>query len=217
VRAGFEVAFAVDLVTPRYTTRKIFLATHARRNILSLSGDDIRDLAALKGHRLMGLSRSTPPRIQHHGKMRKNDARNKMFFHSSALFLCVLFLHLRKRSGYFGREILRHRVRVPARRKQVSHADLVELAKICSDGTVSAFFIGWAKDSASFWLDYDKPLDSRMLGDTRSWPVSEIGSVITVTVDTEPGRGEVDPTPEKRLRFCVPESARATCFKKEAI
>ncbi|HWV98726.1 MAG TPA: O-methyltransferase [Candidatus Acidoferrum sp.] len=51
------------------------------------------------------------------------------------------------------------------------------------------------------WLDYDRPLESRMLGDITILTSSvKSGSVVIVTVDADPGRVEADEnTPEKRL------------------
>lgn len=54
---------------------------------------------------------------------------------------------------------------------------------------------------AIVWLDYDKPLEARMLGDIKVVASSvKSGSVIIVTVDANPGRVEADANmPEKRL------------------
>jgi hypothetical protein len=54
---------------------------------------------------------------------------------------------------------------------------------------------------AIIWLDYDKPLESRMLGDLTVVASSiRSGSVVAVTVDAEPGRAVPEENmPQKRL------------------
>jgi DNA (cytosine-5)-methyltransferase 1 len=84
VRAGFDLAAAVDLDPHAVEThKKNFPCTpHGRRNVLGLTGGDLRDLAKLNGDRLTGLIGGPPCQgFSTMGKMRKNDARNKLFFH----------------------------------------------------------------------------------------------------------------------------------------
>jgi DNA (cytosine-5)-methyltransferase 1 len=84
VRAGFGLAAAIDLDPHAVEThQKNFPNTpHARRNVLGLKGEYLRELANLNGHRLTGLIGGPPCQgFSTMGKMRKNDARNKLFFH----------------------------------------------------------------------------------------------------------------------------------------
>jgi DNA (cytosine-5)-methyltransferase 1 len=84
VRAGFDLGAAIDLDPQAMETheKNFPMTPHARRNVLGLKGDDLRELAGLNGHRLTGLIGGPPCQgFSTMGKMRKNDARNKLFFH----------------------------------------------------------------------------------------------------------------------------------------
>ncbi len=83
-RAGFDVAAAIDLDTQAYETHKTNFVNsqHARRDVKTLSGAQVRTLARLNGQRLEGLVGGPPCQgFSTMGRMRKNDARNKLFFH----------------------------------------------------------------------------------------------------------------------------------------
>src|ERR1043165_6480202 len=84
VRAGFDLAAAIDLDPYAAAThKKNFPNTlHARRDVLHLGADALRRIAGLNGHRLTGLIGGPPCQgFSTMGRMRKNDARNKLFFH----------------------------------------------------------------------------------------------------------------------------------------
>jgi DNA (cytosine-5)-methyltransferase 1 len=84
IRSGFELAAAFDLDPHAMDAHKknFPYAAHGRRNIIALRGDDISDMAKLNGHRLDGVIGGPPCQgFSTMGKMRKNDARNKLFFH----------------------------------------------------------------------------------------------------------------------------------------
>jgi DNA (cytosine-5)-methyltransferase 1 len=84
VRAGFDVVAGFDLDPHAIAGHaKNFPGTrHAQKRIETLSGENIRDLAKLNGHRLDGLIGGPPCQgFSTMGRMRKNDARNKLFFH----------------------------------------------------------------------------------------------------------------------------------------
>jgi DNA (cytosine-5)-methyltransferase 1 len=84
VRAGFDLVAAVDLDPHAAESHHQNFPTtaHGRRNILNLQGDDLRDLAGMNSERLTGLIGGPPCQgFSTMGKMRKNDARNKLFYH----------------------------------------------------------------------------------------------------------------------------------------
>lgn len=84
VRAGFDLAVAVDLDPHAIAAHKANFpkTTHARRDIRRLSGDQLRLIGKLGKERLSGLIGGPPCQgFSTMGKMRKNDARNKLFFH----------------------------------------------------------------------------------------------------------------------------------------
>ncbi|MGA2281912.1 MAG: DNA cytosine methyltransferase [Verrucomicrobiota bacterium] len=156
VRAGFELAAAVDLDRHAVDAhQKNFPhAAHARRDIFGLCGDDIRDLAKLNGHRLTGLIGGPPCQgFSTMGRMRKNDARNKLFFHFFRLIseLNPLFFVCENVPGILDEkyETLREESFKVVKRKY-HMLDPFEL----SAGDFGAatersrvFFVGWAKDA----------------------------------------------------------------------
>jgi DNA (cytosine-5)-methyltransferase 1 len=156
VRAGFELAGAVDLDCHAVDTHKKNFphAPHARRNILGLSGDDIRDLAKLNGHRLTGLIGGPPCQgFSTMGKMRKNDARNKLFFHFFRLVseLNPLFFVCENVPGILDEKYTTLReesFKLVA--KKYHMVDSFELAAGDFGAATErsrVFFVGWAKDS----------------------------------------------------------------------
>jgi len=83
-RAGFDVAAAIDLDPHAFETHKrnFVNSNHARRNVENLSGDQLREIAGVNGHKLGGLIGGPPCQgFSTMGWMRKNDARNKLFYH----------------------------------------------------------------------------------------------------------------------------------------
>jgi DNA (cytosine-5)-methyltransferase 1 len=83
-RAGFEVAAGIDIDEHAIEAHgKNFPgANHSQRRIEHLSGQDVRAIAKLNGRRLDGLIGGPPCQgFSTMGRMRKNDARNKLFFH----------------------------------------------------------------------------------------------------------------------------------------
>ncbi len=83
-RAGFEVAAAVELDRNAISAHSVNFrrAQHARRNVMTLSGEDLKTLAGVSGSQLDGLIGGPPCQgFSTMGKMRKNDARNKLFYH----------------------------------------------------------------------------------------------------------------------------------------
>jgi DNA (cytosine-5)-methyltransferase 1 len=84
IRAGFDLVAAVDLDAHAYAAHQSNFpnSSHAQTDVLKLNGDDLRDLAKLNGNRLTGLIGGPPCQgFSIMGRMRKNDARNKLFFH----------------------------------------------------------------------------------------------------------------------------------------
>jgi DNA (cytosine-5)-methyltransferase 1 len=155
-RAGFELAAAIDLDRHAFNAHKINFphTAHARRNVLGLTGDDVRELAKLNGHRLSGLIGGPPCQgFSTMGKMRKNDARNKLFFHFFRLVaeLNPLFFVCENVPGIMDEkyETLRGES-LKLVRKKYHMLDPFELSAgafgAATDRT-RVFFIGWAKDS----------------------------------------------------------------------
>ena len=156
VRAGFDLAAAVDLDALAVEThgKNFPYAAHARRDVLRLSGEDLRDLAGLNGDRLAGLIGGPPCQgFSTMGKMRKNDARNKLFFHFFRLVsdLEPLFFICENVPGILDDkyEALRgESLKLVARKYHV--LDPFEL-RAGDFGAATArsrvFFVGWAKDS----------------------------------------------------------------------
>jgi DNA (cytosine-5)-methyltransferase 1 len=84
VRAGFDVAIAIDLDRHAITShKKNFLkAKHARRNIARLSGTDLLRIAKIGDDKLLGVIGGPPCQgFSPIGRRRKNDRRNSLFFH----------------------------------------------------------------------------------------------------------------------------------------
>ena len=156
IRAGFNLAATVDLdCHVAVTHKKNFPNTpHGRRNVLNLTGTHLRELSALNGNRLAGLIGGPPCQgFSTIGKMRKNDARNKLFYHFFRLVSEVkpLFFVVENVPGILGEkyDTLREESLSLVRRKY-EMLDPIEL----SAGDFGAattrsrvFFIGWAKDS----------------------------------------------------------------------
>jgi DNA (cytosine-5)-methyltransferase 1 len=84
VRVGFDLIAAIDIDRHAVAAhgKNFPKSFHARRNILNISGQQLHDLAGLNGERLTGLVGGPPCQgFSTMGKMRKNDTRNKLFFH----------------------------------------------------------------------------------------------------------------------------------------
>jgi site-specific DNA-cytosine methylase len=83
-RAGFAVAAAIDLDPYAFETHTVNFpkCNHDRRNVKKLSGDQLRDIAGINGQRVDGLIGGPPCQgFSTMGWRRKNDARNKLFYH----------------------------------------------------------------------------------------------------------------------------------------
>jgi len=84
VRAGFEVAIAIDLDRHAIAGHKRNFPNteHSRRNIASLTGDDLLYIAKLNGEKLVGIIGGPPCQgFSIIGHRRKNDSRNQLFYH----------------------------------------------------------------------------------------------------------------------------------------
>jgi DNA (cytosine-5)-methyltransferase 1 len=155
-RAGFEIAAAVDLDCHALNAHQWNFprARHARRDILKLSGDDVRDLAKLNGHRLAGLIGGPPCQgFSTMGNRRRNDARNKLFYQFFRLVaeLKPLFFVCENVPGILDDkyDALRDEsVSLVARQYHV-----LAPFNLCAGDFGAAtirtrvFFVGWAKDS----------------------------------------------------------------------
>ena len=156
VRAGFELAAAVDLDAHAVEAhRKNFPhAAHARRDVLRLSGADLRELAKLNGDRLAGLIGGPPCQgFSTMGKMRKNDARNKLFFHFFRLVseLHPLFFICENVPGILDGKY--ESLREESLKLVAKEYHVLDRFELCADDFGAAtersrvFFVGWAKDS----------------------------------------------------------------------
>lgn len=156
VRAGFDLAAAVDLDTHAAEMHKknFSKALHARRNVLRLSGAELRDLARLNGDRPAGLIGGPPCQgFSTMGKMRKNDARNKLFFHFFRLVseLQPLFFVCENVPGILDEKygtLRQESLKLVARKYYV-----LDPFELCAGDFGAAtersrvFFVGWAKDA----------------------------------------------------------------------
>ena len=167
VQAGFELAAAVDLDCHAVEAhQKNFPhASHGHQDLRALTGDDIRDLANLSGRRLTGLIGGPPCQgFSTMGKMRRNDARNKLFFHFFRLvselkpifFVCENVLGLLDEKYKALREeslelvSKRYHLLVPFKLSPSDYGAATVRPRI--------FFVGYAKDSGiSLSLDHFKP------------------------------------------------------------
>lgn len=156
VRAGFELAAAVDLDRHAVDAHKKNFphAAHARRDVLGLCGDDIRDLAKLNGHRLAGLIGGPPCQgFSTMGNRRKNDARNKLFFHFFRLVSEInpLFFVAENVPGILDEKY--QALREESFRLVGKKYHLLPPLELCAADFGAAtnrtrvFFVGWAKDS----------------------------------------------------------------------
>jgi len=162
-RAGFELAAAIDLDPHAFETHKknFVNSNHARRNIKKLSGDQLRHIAGINGHRLDGLIGGPPCQgFSTMGWRRKNDARNKLFYHFFRLVSEVkpLFYIAENVPGILDEkyDVMRQESFRLVERDyhmlppfELSAADF----GVATDRT-RVFFVGWAKD-AGFSLDHD--------------------------------------------------------------
>ncbi len=84
VRAGFEVIAAIDLDARALCAhaRNFPQSAHTRRDVRRLTEAQLRDIAKLKDATLTALIGGPPCQgFSTIGRMRKNDARNKLFYH----------------------------------------------------------------------------------------------------------------------------------------
>src|SRR5262249_14425727 len=153
---GFDLVAAVDLDPLAVEThmKNFPQAAHARRDVLRLSGEDLRNMAKVNGNRLSGIIGGPPcQRLSTMGKMSKKDARDKLCFHCCRLVseLQPLFFICENVPGILDEkyEVLREEsLKLVARKYHV--LDPFEL-RAGDFGAATersrVFFVGWAKDS----------------------------------------------------------------------
>jgi DNA (cytosine-5)-methyltransferase 1 len=156
VRAGFDVVAAIDLDTQAYETHQQNFpnSNHGRRDVKNLSGGQLRTIAGLNGHRLDGLIGGPPCQgFSTMGRMRKNDARNKLFYHFFRLVSEVkpLFFIAENVPGILDSkyDVLREEsFRLVEREYQMLPAFEVSAATFgAATERTRVFFVGWAKDA----------------------------------------------------------------------
>lgn len=84
VRAGFDVAVAIDLDKHAIASHKTNFphTIHRRRNVANLSGESLLAIAGLEIEELSGIIGGPPCQgFSRIGNRRKNDTRNSLFFH----------------------------------------------------------------------------------------------------------------------------------------
>jgi DNA (cytosine-5)-methyltransferase 1 len=156
LRAGFDVAAAIDLDPHAFETHKKNFpkSNHARRNVERLSGSQLLEIAKLSGKKLDGLIGGPPCQgFSLMGRRRKNDARNKLFFHFFRLVSEIkpLFFVAENVPGILGEKY--GTLRSESLKQVSKHYDLLDPLEL-SAATFGAptertrvFFIGWLKDS----------------------------------------------------------------------
>jgi DNA (cytosine-5)-methyltransferase 1 len=155
-RAGFDVVAGIDLDRHAIDahTKNFRQTKHAQKRVENLSGDQVRDIAKLNGHRLDGLIGGPPCQgFSTMGRMRKNDARNKLFYHFFRLVseLNPLFFVAENVPGILDDHysVLRDEALELVRLKynllpafELSAADFGAPTE-----RTRVFFVGWAKDA----------------------------------------------------------------------
>lgn len=156
VRAGFDIAAAIDLDPYAFETHKRNFphSNHARRDVKGLSGDRLRDIADVNGHRLHGLIGGPPCQgFSTMGSMRKNDARNKLFYHFFRLVSEVkpLFFVAENVPGILDAKydgMRQESFRLVERGYHLLPAIELSAADFgAATERTRVFFIGWAKDA----------------------------------------------------------------------
>jgi DNA (cytosine-5)-methyltransferase 1 len=155
-RAGFELAAVVDLDGRAVEAhKKNFPRTaHARLNLSHVTGGGIQNLAKLNGRRLAGLVGGPPCQgFSTMGKMLKNDARNRLFFHFFRLVseLQPLFFVCENVPGIMDERY--NTLREESIRLVAKHYHVLLPFKLSASDFGAAterhriFFVGYAKDS----------------------------------------------------------------------
>jgi len=156
VRAGFDVVAAIDLdIHAHETHQKNFPnSQHGRRDVRNLSGEQLRAIAGLNGHKLDGLIGGPPCQgFSTMGRMRKNDARNKLFHHFFRFVseLKPLFFVAENVPGILDPkyEVLREEsFRLVEREYEIMPPFELSAATFgAATERTRVFFIGWAKDA----------------------------------------------------------------------
>lgn len=173
IRAGCELAAAIDLDRHAISAheRNFPSAKHARRRIQYLRAEDLSNLAQQGSTRLDGLIGGPPCQgFSTMGRMRRNDARNKLFYHFFRLVSETnpLFFLAENVPGILNEEygVLREEaIRLVQEKYHLLHPMQISAADLgASTSRSRVFFFGWAKDSGVSFTSEDfkihKPAES---------------------------------------------------------